>query len=210
MSSVQDEVERRRKSMGLTVQRLTSLAGLTPTILTDNTASGTDWYVRTLRKLAAVLGSFQVGEGAASEEGTKGLSVGEEILRRRRGRKLSIRELSRQTGVAVGAICYYERGKHEPRVETLEMLAKVLGPFIITSEFRTERSVFKTKCDDCGEALVVRTIKLRHGVPLNREGGFFIEELDNEDVNWDHCELSCCGCGKDYGRVYSVEVFEDG
>lgn len=67
---------------------------------------------------------------------------------------------------------------------------------------------FQTECNDCGEDLVVHSIKLRRGVPFRHTGLFSLSEIEGYDVNWDHCEVRCSGCGTDYGRVYQVEMEE--
>lgn len=53
--------------------------------------------------------------------------IGDEIRRLRVERKLSLRELSRRSGIDVSNLSGIENGKRDPQVSTVERIAEVLG-----------------------------------------------------------------------------------
>jgi transcriptional regulator with XRE-family HTH domain len=62
-------------------------------------------------------------------------TFGQRLRQRREELGLTRRALEDESGVSVRQIEYLEKNKHEPRRDTLESLAKVLGPEIIQAAF---------------------------------------------------------------------------
>lgn len=55
------------------------------------------------------------------------MTLGEKIKRHRKAKKLTQKQLAELLGVATGTIQQYELNKRQPRLETLDEIAQVLG-----------------------------------------------------------------------------------
>ena len=54
-------------------------------------------------------------------------SIIRELIARRNGAGLSLREVARRSGISVGGLCELEQGKHSPVLSNLQAWARVLG-----------------------------------------------------------------------------------
>ncbi len=93
-----------------------------------------------------------------SDKETPAVHVGQILRQLREGRGISLRELSRLSGLSANALSMIERGLASPSVSTLYRLTDALS-VPITALFRQ---------DETQEAIVFRSIATRTRVPFPR------------------------------------------
>lgn len=122
-----------RKQRGLTLQALSDQLGVSCSFLSAVEREVKKPSVAMVRKLSDVLNiSPTYLFGVGSEK-----IYGEKIRFIRRGRSLSIEELSELSGIAPNFIQAYEEGTQEPDLETLDRLAEALS---VTVRYFLEKS----------------------------------------------------------------------
>lgn len=122
-----------RKQRGLTLQTLSNQLGVSCSFLSAVEREVKKPSVAMVKKLSDVLNiSPTYLFGAGSDR-----VYGEKIRFIRRGRSLSIEELSELSGIPEGNIAAYEDGTLEPDLETLDRLAEALS---VTVRYFLEKS----------------------------------------------------------------------
>ena len=77
------------------------------------------------------------------------MSLGENIKRIRKERKLSQRELANMVGVKTPSICFYEKNERQPRLEIVKKIATALevtiDELICEGDFNTNYKIIDTE-----------------------------------------------------------------
>ena len=124
-------LRRARRAAGLTVTTLAARAGLaSSTTITVLETQRTVPRVETAEKLARALGVLPgfLAYGLESAEGGAGyVGLAERLRAARMARGLAKQPLDELADVAKGTVANTEAGRSQPRVDTAEKLAKILG-----------------------------------------------------------------------------------
>lgn len=119
-----DQVRALRESKNLSLETLAALTGLSPSYISEIERKQTVPSLTTLRKIAKV---FDVPVSLFLGNTRKVSLVTEKLVRARKNRGMSQKELALKAGVSPGLIGQIETEKVYPSLKTIEKIAEALG-----------------------------------------------------------------------------------
>lgn len=119
-----DQIRALRESKNLSLEALGALTTLSPSYISEIERKETVPSLTTLRRIAKV---FDVPVSLFIGNNRKWSLVTEKLVRARKTRGLSQKELAKQAGVSPGLIGQMETGKVYPSLKTIEKISQALG-----------------------------------------------------------------------------------